>query len=222
MEKRKIIFGDYDTSAMGWTLAEWSLSPPVVVTQYIDIPGRDGSLDLSDALTDGIPRYHDREFSARLECSDGTRMERETLIRDMVNRLDGWKIEIRLPDDDDHYITGRVSVSRLYNDPAHGAVLVTAVCQPWLERTEMTEYSVTAAQIEQTLVLRNAGRRAVCPVLTVAGAGADVRIAYRNFSYAMSEGSYQLPDLLLTTGEHIVTYSGTGTLTVRYREAVLA
>lgn len=221
MDKRKIIFGDYDTAAHGWTLSGWSLSPPKVKTQYAEIPGGDGSLDLSDVLTDGIPRYHDRTLVARLECSDGNRLEREALIRDAVNRLDGVRANIRLPDDDEHYVNGRVSVARLFNDPAHGAIEMEAICEPWKYRLTETEYSVTAGEEDQALILRNGGRRAVCPIVSVEGDGASVQLSFNDTSISLSAGAYKLPDLLLTQGDHAVSYRGTGTLVIRYREAVL-
>lgn len=221
MDKRKIIIGDYDTAAHGWTLSGWSLSPPKVKTQYAEIPGGDGSLDLSDVLTDGIPRYRDRTLVVRLECSDGNRLDREALIRDAANRLDGIRADIRLPDDDEHYINGRVSIARVFNDPAHGAIEMEAICGPWKYRLTETEYGVTAGEEEKTLILYNGGRRAVCPTVSVEGDDASVQLSFADTSISLSAGTYKLPDLLLTSGEHAVSYRGTGALVIRYREAVL-
>lgn len=221
MDKRKIIFGSYDTAVYGWTLAAWRLSPPVQKTSYVERTGGDGSWDLSTVLSDGLPRYHDRELSVTLELSTGDRLSRETIIRQMVNSLDGMRVNIELPDDRYHYITGRLHVAREYNDNAHAAVSVTATCSPWKYNTTETAVVLTAAADEQSALLVNNGRLAVVPTLTVAGNGAAVLLAWGNFSRALSAGTYKLPDLLLTPGAHDVTYSGTGTLKITYREAVL-
>ena len=218
MEKRKIIIGDYNTADDGWTLAAWTLGPAVLKTKYEQKPFGDGSWDLSTALTDGIPRYNDRELTVTLELSEGTRLEREEIIRRMVNLLDGLRWEIRLPDDDQHHVVGRVQVVREYNDLAHAAVTVTATCEPWKYANAETVVTLTATAAKQTATLYNRGKRAVVPTLTVTG---SVLLEYGTSSLAMSTGRRQWPELLLTTGSLGVTYSGDGTVSIAYREAVL-
>lgn len=221
MEKRKIIFGDYDTAAHGWTLTGWKFSDPVHKTRYIDKPSGDGSWDLSTTLSDGLPRYNDRKLTATFECSAGTRLEREETIREMMNQLDGQRVQMRLPDDDTHYVVGRLSVAREYNDPAHASVSVSAVCEPWRYASDETAVALNATSNQNACILYNDGRRAVVPTLTVEGENSSVLIEYRGNSQAMSAGTYQWPLLLLTPGSHSFSYSGSGRLIVKYREAVL-
>lgn len=222
MEKRKIIYGTYDTAATGrWTLAHWELSAPAYRSNFVEVPGRDGDLDLSTALTDGAPRYGNRTLVATLESSEGTRLERESQINIMTNWLDGWRTNITLPDDSLHYMTGRVSVAKLYNDPAHASVEVTAVCDPWRYNIHETVRTLTATAEAQVAVLVNDGRKTVVPVLEITGEGASVHLVFGSASWVLGVGTYQLPDLVLTQGGAEITYSGTGTLTFTYREAVL-
>ena len=219
MVKRTIVFGGYNTAANGWTLTGWQLSPAEQKTYFVERNGGDGSWDLSTALTDGQPRYYDRTLTVTLEHSVGDRLSREAIIRQMVNQLDGIRTSIELPDDPFHYITGRLHVAREYNDPAHASVTVTAVCSPWKYSNLETTVTLTAATAKKTAQLVNNGRLAVVPTLTVTGSSVLVELG--NLSKAMSAGTYQLPDLLLTPGTHTLTYSGSGTLTIKYREAVL-
>lgn len=222
MEKRKIIFGEYNTAEHGWTLcAGWAFSAPVHKSHYVDKPAGDGTWDLSTAISDGLPRYNDRSLKAAFECSEGTRMEREATIREMINQLDGLRVNIILPDDDAHYIVGRLSVAREYNDLAHARVAVSAVCEPWKYENDETIMTLTAATNKNAAILHNEGRRAVVPTLTVEGDGSSVLLEYGSSSIALSPGTYQWPLLLLTPGTHSVTYSGSGKLTIKYREAVL-
>lgn len=219
---RKMIFGTYDTVLNGpWTLASWSFSAAAYKSNLVDVPGRDGQLDLSTALTDGVPRYSSRTLTAIFERSDGTRLERETAINTMINWLDGWRMDIRLPDDEMHYITGRVSVAKNYNDPAHASVTVTAICDPWRYANNETAVTLTAATTEQTTRLHNSGRRSVVPVLQIIGDGAAVNLVFGANSWALSAGTYQLPDLVVPQGGVAITYSGTGELRFTYREAVI-
>jgi hypothetical protein len=221
MQKRRVIIGEYDTAAAGWTLTGWKLSAAEQKTKYKDKPNGDGVWDLSTAATDGIPRYNTRALAVTLECSDGDRMTRETEIRRMVNLLDGLQWHIELPDDADHYIVGRVHVARDYNDLAHAQVTVTATCEPWKYARSKTIVTAKCTSSKQTLTLTNSGRRTIAPTITVTGEDADVLLELPASSKALPEGEWQWPALALTPGSHVVTYSGTGMLAISYREAVL-
>lgn len=220
MEKRKILIGNYDTALTGlWTLTSWELSSAELVEEYAEVPGRSGPLDLSTVLTDGEPYYGSRKFLATLESSEGTRLEREARISQMVNWLDGWKHNIILPDDPNHYITGRVRVVKLYNDPAHCSVQVTATCEPWLYNIAETAVGLEATATEQSVSLINNGRLSVVPTISVIGG--SVNLVFGSNSWTLSEGVYALPDLYLQSGSHHLRYSGTGTILLTYREAGL-
>ena len=220
MEHRKLILGTYDTHLNGpWTLAAWSLSPAEYQENYVDVPGRNGALDLSTALTDGEPRYNSRTLEATLERSDGTRLDREAAITTMINWLDGWKMDIFLPDDELHYITGRVHVAKEYNDPAHAAVTITATVDPWRYNINETAVHLTAAAEEKTALLTNQGRRTVVPLLEITGT--QVLLTVGTASWSLSTGTYQLPDLVVRQGGTEIKYQGSGELFFRYREAIL-
>ena len=223
MEKRKIIFGNYDTARDGpWTLGPWTLTDAKQQTNMVDVPGRkDGPLDMSTVLTNGEPTYGSRTLTVALECSEGTRLDREAQISAMVNQLDGKQMQIILPDDPTRYIFGRVSVAKKYNDPAHAAVTVTAVCAPWRYNQKETAVRLVAAKTEQLTVLPNAGRRVAVPDVEVVGAGAKVALATDSFTWELAEGSYKLIDLTAPPGNTPLRYSGKGTVRITYREAVL-
>lgn len=221
MTKRGLIIGEYDTVIDGqWLLTSLELTDPEQVTNFVAVAGRrQGPLDLSGALTDGDPTYDARTLTATFESSEGTRLERESRISIMTNWLDGWRANITLPDDPQHYLVGRVSIKRLYNDPAHASVQVVATCEPWRYNLEETEVVLSATAEDQTVTLPNQGRLAVVPLLTVTDG--DVLLASGGSSWALSPGTYALPDLLLMQGGKAITYSGAGTLTFTYREAIL-
>lgn len=221
MEKRSIIFHTYDTAAHGWTLTGWELGPAEPKTKYLEKPNGDGSWDLSTALTDGVMRYQNRTLKATFECSEGTRAERETLIRDLINGLDGLTMEIRLPDDDHHYIVGRPHFVREYNDLAHAKVSVTATCEPWKYADTLTMITLTATATPQVITLINRGRRALVPTLKANGGSVHLAYGAATKEVPSNGGNYQWPDLLLIPGEHPVSYYGSGSLLIWYREAVL-
>ena len=224
MAKRKIIIGTYDTAVEGlWTLTAWTFSKAEAHEEYALIPGQSGPLDLSTVLTDGEPYYGSRELEATFESSEGTRLEREERINQMINKLDGYRFNIILPDDSLHYISGRVRVEKLYNTPVQASVRVSATCDPWRYNNAETVVGVTAASTTKTVNLINNGRMSVIPRTKIAGGTVTLKctINGRTSTWVRADGTYNFVDLYLKTGSVAMTYSGAGTVTFTYREAVL-
>lgn len=218
MKKRSVTIGSYKTAAHGWTVTGITLGDAEQKTNYVEKPGGDGSWDLSTVMTDDIPRYKNRPLTVTLECSEGDRDTRERLISEMVNQLDGLTWKIVLPDRPRHYLQGRVMVTVNQNSVAYAALTVTATCEPWFYNDRETVVELIAEDTVQTYIFRNSGRRAVIPEIVVDG---SIVLTYNAESVAMGTGTYTWPSLLLTPGIHTLEYSGSGTLTVTYREAVL-
>lgn len=219
MKKRTAILGSYDTAAHGWTLAGCKLGDPEQKTNYTEKSGGDGAWDLSTVLTDGIPRYKNRPLTLSLECSQGTRDEREQLINEMVNGLDGLEHKIILPDRPEHYLRGRLHVTVEKSTPAHAIVKITGTVEPWFYKERETVVEIEATGYVEEHHINNPGRRAVVPVLT---AGGNIKVQYRGADVNLVAGnSYQWPALLLTPGLHTIEVNGSGLLTITFREAVL-
>lgn len=221
MQKRKLIIGAYDTATTWpWTLSELALTAPEQQTNYVQVPGRSGALDLSTAATDGIPAYNDRTLTATLETSEGNREERESAIKEMVNLLDGFRWKIVLPDSPDRYLDGRVSVGCNYSDLAHASVTITAVCYPYFLKMAETEVTASLTTSDTALTLA-CDRRSVVPTITVS---AETVLTWGTSSYTISAGSRRIPGIRLTQGVHTLnarTTAGTGTIAVSYQEGSL-
>lgn len=226
MEKRALILGEYNTAVPGWTLAACHITKAVQVQTFVPIPGRPAPLDLSTELTDGQPYYDSAYLDATLELSEGDRPARQALIEELVNYADGRSLHIVHPDHPDHYLIGRVQVNAQYSDLAHCAVDIHAVCDPWLYAAMETEVILTAEETEKPADLLLTGRLAAVPTITVTG---EAKLTFNGNTWTLSAGEHILPDLYLTPGtspgvpgRHTITYSGTGTIKLKWREAVLA
>lgn len=227
MEKRTVLLGDYDTAHHGWTLTGCFLSAPEQKTNYVEKTGGDGSWDLSTVMTDGIPRYKNRVLTLTLENSQGTRADREEIINEMVNLLDGLSWRIVLPDRPDYFLVGRPHISVTYSDHAHAAVTITADCEPWLYKTRETivelDAPITSSTETTNFSLWNHGRKVISPVLDVKG---TAYLTFKGNRTNLTTGKYEWPALKLTPGENILNYTGSlagvnESLTIIYREAVL-
>lgn len=80
-----------------------------------------------------------------------------------------------------------------------------------------TDYEAYVAESPKVVTLPN-DRRPACPTITVQG---EVNVAHNGNSYALSDGVYKLPDIVLTKGGTEVQVSGTGAAAFTYRKAVL-
>ena len=80
-------------------------NPPSVKTKYIDIPGADGAIDLTETLRK-CPVYNNREGSIEFIVENGHRewWEAYSLIMDYIH---GQFVKAVLEDDPEHYYEGR-------------------------------------------------------------------------------------------------------------------
>lgn len=99
------------------TYDDWHIVPssrptivnPKLITNYIDIPGASGSVDMSEALT-GFPIYSDREGDLEFYVLNdyGTWTTRRNIIN---NTLHGQRATLYLEDEPDFYYVGRLEVN---------------------------------------------------------------------------------------------------------------
>lgn len=154
---------------------------------------------LFDADGNNISAQHQSSFGVPYNSYyDGFYSPGEELIVTIPNSVAFWRYGVFFQPDGNN----RVTLSEIQ-----------------VSRGEGTPYEPTYPLGDERLTLTNEGKLAVAPVVEVEG---EVTLTIGNTSRAMSTGSYLLPELYLTPGEHVVQCSGTGTAKITYREAVLA
>ena len=188
-------------------------------TNYVKLDGMNGSLDLSEALTEEIT-YDDRTISATFWTDYGTRNDREVLLRKITASLHGKKIKIIEPDDINHYFYGRVKIKDdKTNNLAYATFTIEAICEPWRYALEETVRRVDVnSTVATEVVINNNGVKTLSPVITVTG---SANIIYNGVTTALTEGTYKVSDIKLRQGVNIIGVSGNGSVTFSYREADL-
>lgn len=177
--KRQLTIGGYKTAEDGlWTLASCYITKASQVQTFVSVPGRFSPLDLSTASTDGEPYYDNAYLEAVLESSEGTRGERQERITQLINRLDGYSVQIIHPDHPGRYLVGRVQITKEYNNLVHGAVRVSAICEPWLYNTEATvaEAILPYAELKQLggMTMKSTEGLRSAPITEVESVGANL------------------------------------------------
>jgi hypothetical protein len=216
--KRFIIFDNYNTAYdWGLLLTAKVVSDPEPKTNYQELGGVSGTLDLTEALT-GEVTYNDRQLTASFSMSDGTVQEREAVLRQITAALHGRRVRIVEPDDPEHYLVGRVKIVGRSNTHAYATLDVEATCEPWRYAVNESERRVVVKNNSTDVVICNAGSQTVCPVIAVTG---NVSITDNGVTTALTSGSYKITDIRLKPGANVIGVSGYGSATFIYREAVL-
>lgn len=216
--RRGIKFGKFH-SGNDWNLILHSRSqtPPAPKYTYVSVDGRDGDLDLSDALTGEI-KYKNRTLTYEFLMTKGTYLERENLITEILKNVHGEKLKIISDDNEYRYFYGRCTVEKTENSNAYGKLTIKANCDPWHYNLNETIRTINLDSTAIKLPCVNSGFKTVVPELTVNG---SVNIMYDSNSILLSTGTYKIPTLKLETGTKILTVNGSGTLKITYREAFL-
>lgn len=119
------------------------VKPPTQKTNYIEIPGANGSLDLSD-LPMGYPVYQNRQGEWEFIVENGFKSW-DVLYSEILNYVHGKKFQVILEDDLAYYYEGRITVKdwKSNNNGTWSNIVlgynlgpfkysITSTCEDWL------------------------------------------------------------------------------------------
>ena len=189
------------------------IAPPEVRTQYIELPGRNGNLDLTDALT-GRPVYGDREITLELGGKKPAH-EWPGFFSRFLADVHGKKVKIIFDNDPHCYYVGRAIVNGAYergNEIATFTVTVTAEPYKYSEFDTLPPVTATAAGISQRI---EGSDYLTVPEFTVTGGPVTLKIG--DSSYTLPVGTSKNYEIVIDNDTYKYTYTGTGTETVQIK-----
>ena len=197
-----------------------SVIPPALPkTNYIDIVGGNGTLDLTEVH--GEVKYNDRDctFTFTMHPSDDLTDEGfEKKKTEVSNALNGKQCKIILDKDSDYYYLGRCTVSDYLSDKRIRQIVVTAKVAPYKYKINETVVTAELTSELQSITLSN-GRKFVVPEITCSDDNASV--VFNDNTYTFNAGTHKNLGIQLVEGENIMKVTGTGTIEFRYREGDL-
>lgn len=218
MALRGVYFGDIHTGT-DWnlTMNQYELEPPSVKTNFLEIEGRDGSIDLTEVLC-GEPKFSDRQLNLKFILTEGNFTSRNTLLTTIYNAVHGRRITFKDEDHAGYHLEGRFGVNSSRNDLAYGEIEIAGTMEPfWLKDIETSTF--TEAGTSKTCNVVNNGRMTVFLTVTTT---AESNIQYEGGSYSLGAGTFELVDLPVKGGETVqFTVTSTGTTTFKWREGQL-
>lgn len=212
-----ILFGSiHSFDDLNLVLTKATIPPAKAKTTYVEVPGADGSLDLSE--THGDVKYSDRELTfnfAQLPSDDTDFEEKKTEISNLLN---GKAFKITLDTDEDYYYQGRCSVNDHLQNGNLKTFTVKAKVRPYKFKQYVTKFTVNLTEATKTVVLTN-GRKSVAP--SIECTNDNTVISFGDATFNLSAGTHKVLDIMLVEGENTLTVSGTGTVTFSYQEGDL-
>ena len=113
------------------------VNPPSVTEKYVDIPGRDGRLDITELLT-GAAVYGDRTGSWEfyIDHDHISNYKWQNLYTNVMGFLHGKWVTVVLEDDPDYRYYGRTRVSAFKADKNHSMITIDYVLEPYKQHVE--------------------------------------------------------------------------------------
>lgn len=227
------------------TYSDWHLVPdgrpviamPELKTNYVDIPGANKPLDLSDLLTK-YPTYNNRQGDLKFHVLNGYN-DWNVLYQTIANYVHGRRMQVTLEDDSDYYYEGRITVGEWTskNDGTWSDITLHYELDPYkyakvaYSKTETVDGSTTKAMVYDS---KDIGRMPVVPEITVSNIGTGgVRIDTYNreimggwVSHNITQnGKYTFYDSVLSaidpTNSCYMHLSGHGTANLTFRRGEL-
>lgn len=210
------------------------ITHPEPQTTYLQVPGRNGAIDLTEV--NGSVCYNNGSLVLIFLKREKTMQEWHRLVNLLTSKIHGRECKIVLDSEPDYYYVGRCTVSTVKDNQILSSMTITANCEPfkydiqsrgepWLWDTfnfengiiTQAQYCNVAVNGTYELYISHNGGMPVTPVFICS---ADMSVNFNGVDYPLKSGSNKVHDIIIDK-DTILTFSGTGTLTVDYRGGVL-
>lgn len=167
--ERGVHFGDtHSFRDLNLVLAPFDYTPAVPKTNFIDIPGGDGSIDATEA--DGTIHYQDREFQFIFSVMPGDTLTFEERQTAVARALNGKRFEIVLDKDPEYFWRGRVWIDEYASNKRLRQIAIVARVSPYkVKRQKVKGRVVTNPGGTTEFVLQNDGCKTILPKIMLIG-----------------------------------------------------
>lgn len=225
-----LLDGKHSTE-FGLILKSVYIPTPEPKVNKIEIPGANGSLDLTE-ISGAVP-YNDREgLEFICDLIDGTYDKWMIAMQEINDCIHGRKIPVILDSDPNYYYMCRLSVDYTKSNPVQTEVVLAGTADPykydvtsslddWLWDTlnfengvirELKDIEVTNGK-EITIPGGSVG---VAPVFIVAR-WRQLQVEYNGKTYDLSPGRTRYPQIQVGKESVTLKFVGSGTLSIDYR-----
>lgn len=203
------IFGNrHSVEDYGAVMNYARITTPTVKENYVDIPGGNSTLDLTEAVS-GVT-FNDGQISFKFTFFNEKDRSR------MRNDLHGRKLQIVLEKEPEYFYDGRLFcrdgdyTGRIFE------LYIDARVAPYKQEKQATLHmeEITTAKD----ILLDNDRMPAMPVITVKG---NIRLTYNGTSVQLSDGVYMIPEITLLDGLNRIHAEGKGSIKLQYRKGLI-
>lgn len=192
-----------------------AVQPPEVRTNYIEIPGRNGNIDLTDMLT-GYPVYGDREITLDLNVKKRNECEWRQLLNIFLRDTHGKKLKVIFDREPDWYYVGRGNVSDVERGHAVGKLTLTITAEPYKysinDKLPLLTVSGSASQLVKGSDM---------PTVATFICSEPMTLTVNNAEYQLQKGTNKNYDIVFTNQDYLLSFTGNGTVQTIYKRGIL-
>ena len=214
------------------------IGAPVQYTKYIEIPGRNGLLDLSETIS-GRQIYTSRPIKINLSgARDKTTWDAALSI--LRNRVNGKVCRIIFDNDPAYYWHGRIDIKDFSSVLDLGSLTIdipsadpykysiASSSEPWLWdpfnfETDVITYIGAITVVGSETVTIPYGHMATCPELVVSDkTSATFTVTVDGVTYSLSVGTNKIPSIMVGGDTDVeMTFTGDAKVQIVYRSGSL-
>lgn len=208
------------------------ISPPSPKTVYVDIPGSDGIIDLTESLT-GDVKFDNRTIKCEFVVLDA-RNRWSDIYSEIMDYLHGQRMRVRLDEDPTYYYEGRLQVNEWKSDKVTSTITIEGDVEPYkmemfssLEDWEWDSFNFETGiirnykeiRVDESLTFMIEGRRkSVVPSFTVVSDdGSGLQVRFNGTTYDLPDGTSRVLNIVIKNGTNTLYFTGNGTVSIDYR-----
>lgn len=211
----------------GLILSSKDIGLPEPKTESVSVIGRNGDLDLTDALGDDV-KFNNRKLQFKFSLLNGARDWTATLSN-LSNYLHGKKMRVVMDADKTFYYWGRCTINKFETDRTLAIITVDCNVEPYkIETNSASEpwlwdvfsfvngiIHVNEVTVSGTKTVNLINRvKVVSPTFTCSKA---MKVTHEGNTYSLPAGETTVYDIRLTEGDNYVIFTGNGTVKISYR-----
>ena len=205
----KWVHADY-----GLIVAPYAIPMPEPQTNFVEIPGRDGAIDLSEAF--GTVRYADRIIPLTLFV----RAPFDALVSAFAADVHGRRMNVIFDRDPTYFYDARITLEDVERHAGYCELSLECRAKPY--KLEHFETAITVLPTGSASVTLSNTRMPVVPTITVS---AEMTLAFtlsgKDYTINLATGTHIAPSLMLAEGDTAIGITGTGRITFTYRKGAL-
>lgn len=201
-------------------------NPPPVKTNYVEIPGGDGIIDLTTALA-GRPVYGNRTGSWDFYVENGFRNWYD-LYSEIMVYLHGQKFQAILEDDPDYYYEGRFDVNAWKSDPQFSRIVINYNVGPYKlniagsgDKWLWDPFNFITGVIRCYKNLIVDGTLSVDVIgdfkeatVVIASTENGMKVAFEGVTYTLNRGNNAVKGIVIKNGVNTLVFTGNGKISI--------